>query len=99
MRALVLSVAILPGVLPTAGCQQSAAHLPVVATAATPDNPPPPEPTSSGPLAVTWDQLDIGIRAESIYEPWMMKTSIKTLDGQPVRITGYMHGGVAVKEG
>jgi hypothetical protein len=52
-----------------------------------------------GPIPVTWEQLDVGIQAESVFEPWMMKTSIQALDGQLVRITGYMHGGVAVKEG
>ena len=99
MRGLLLIAAILPCLLPLCGCQQQVVtDLPAAAAAAIPNNPP-PAAVDPGPANVTWDQLDIGIRAESVYEPWMMKTSIQVLDDQPVRITGYMHGGVAVKEG
>jgi len=108
MHAMRLTTAILLGIVPMAGCQQQIADLPVAAAASLPSrdaqraNDPPAAttaPADSGPIEVTWEQLDVGIGAESVYEPWMMKTSIKALGGQQVRITGYMHGGVAVKEG
>jgi hypothetical protein len=108
MRAMRLTAAILGAIVPMAGCQQQVADLPVAVAASlpAPDAQPAGDqpatkatPTESGPIDVTWEQLDVGIGAESVYEPWMMKTSIKALDGQQVRITGYMHGGVAVKEG
>ena len=94
------------GLAVTAGCQRPAAELPAVASA-----PLQAEPVASvsgfatiekkdlDPTAITWDELDIGIQAESRFEPWMMKTSIQSLEGQRVRIIGYMHAGVAVKEG
>jgi hypothetical protein len=31
---------------------------------------------------------------DSVYQPWMMKHDVKVLDGKPVRIKGFMHGGV-----
>ncbi len=108
MRAMSLTAAIVLGIVPMAGCQQQVADLPIAAAASLPvpdaqpagDQPTATStPVDSGPIEVTWEQLDVGIGAESVYEPWMMKTSIKALDGQQVRITGYMHGGVAVKEG
>ena len=108
MHAMRLTTAILGAIVPMAGCQQQVADLPVAAAVSLPaldgqpagDQPATKTATAdSGPIDVTWEQLDVGIGAESVYEPWMMKTSIKALDGQQVRITGYMHGGVAVKEG
>jgi hypothetical protein len=87
------------------GCRRPAADLPAaVATIRTQPiaskaNHPTVEADSREPETITWDELDVDIHAESHYEPWMMKTSIRSLDEQPVRITGYMHGGVAVKEG
>lgn len=91
-----------------AGCQQAAGELPVAS--ATPDSPlagqaadnkaeARPESADVAPLALTWEQLEVGIPPDSVFQPWMMKTSIKSLAGRSVRLTGYMHGGVAVRSG
>jgi hypothetical protein len=53
----------------------------------------------SGPLALRWNELEVGIPPDSVFQPWMMKTSIKSLEGRPIRITGYMHGGLAQTAG
>jgi hypothetical protein len=100
------TAALLLGLVWAGGCQRPTAELPTATATAIQT-----QPAVSGssrtlnddgrrePSAITWDELDVGIHAESRFEPWMMKTSIQSLEGQPVRITGYMHGGVAVKEG
>jgi hypothetical protein len=31
---------------------------------------------------------------DSVYQPWMLTTSIKSLEGKPVRIKGWMNGAV-----
>jgi hypothetical protein len=41
-----------------------------------------------------WERLDIGMEPDSVYQPWMLTTAIKVLEGQPVRIKGWMHGAV-----
>jgi hypothetical protein len=86
------------GLVLSVGCQRPVPELPAAAATAVPTQPV-AEKNRLEPTEITWDELDIGIHAESRFEPWMMKTSIQSLEGQRVRITGYMHGGVAVKEG
>jgi hypothetical protein len=106
MRVLPAIAALLLGPIVVGGCQRPVAELPAAAASiqAQPAGrvaalPPSTSESPREPAAIAWDELDVGIHAESRFEPWMMKTSIQSLDGQPVRITGYMHGGVAVKEG
>lgn len=101
MRALLPRTVILSGALAAVGCGQQVPELPAAAASSVhPSDPPPAAAIAPAePARVTWDQLDIGIQAESKFEPWMMTTLIKSLEGQTVRITGYMHGGIAVKEG
>jgi hypothetical protein len=88
-----------------AGCQRHWGESPVtaavgpVASRPAVENEAPSPPNQSGLLAIAWDELDVGIPAGSVFEPWMMKTSIKSLEGQSVRITGYMHGGLAISKG
>lgn len=92
MRLIGLLMVLLTGL--AAGCQKHVAELPVAATTAARHRMPiDTQDGASVPLPIKWDELDIGIEAASVYEPWMMKTSIKSLDGQPVRITGYIHAG------
>jgi hypothetical protein len=93
MAALVWGLA---GVI---GCQRPVSDLPAAALSIQAEQPAAATSGKSDPAAVDWQELDVDIHAESRFEPWMMKTSIQSLDGQAVRITGYMHGGVAVKEG
>jgi hypothetical protein len=55
----------------------------------------PPEPEKpKGPEDITWERLDIGMEPDSVYQPWMLTTSIKVLEGKPVRIKGWMNGAV-----
>jgi hypothetical protein len=57
-----------------------------------------PAGTDSGPRRVTWEQLDLGMEPNSVYQPWMMKTSVAELEGQPIKITGFMGGAIFQKE-
>jgi hypothetical protein len=98
---------LLLGLLPIAvGCQRPLGELPRAAVVeqvgsaqAGSNDPVPLPPAETGPIKIAWDELDVGIQAESVYEPWMMKTSIKVLEGQSVRITGYIHPGLLQKDG
>jgi hypothetical protein len=47
-----------------------------------------------GPEDITWERLDIGMEPDSVFQPWMLTTSIKVLEGKPVRIKGWMNGAV-----
>jgi hypothetical protein len=46
------------------------------------------------PLAITWEQLDVAMEPDSVFEPWMMTTQIKALEGRQVRLAGYMCGAI-----
>jgi len=52
----------------------------------------------SGPLKITWEALDIGMAPDSLFEPWMMTTRVKSLEGKQVRIVGYMSGAIFQKD-
>jgi hypothetical protein len=93
-----------------AGCQQAVlppqpavtttpviapANQPVATKTTQPAPPDQPPPTQS----ITWEQLDIGMEPDSVYQPWMMKHDIKLLDGKPVRLKGFMHGAVFQRTG
>lgn len=54
----------------------------------------PAEPEPPKTEDITWKRLDIGMEPDSVYQPWMLTTSIKVLEGKPIRIKGYMHGAV-----
>ena len=100
MRGRLLKTAILSGLLAASGCQPQVPALPAAAVrSAAPSSLPAAAPAPAELSLLTWDQLDIGIPAESKFEPWMMTTWIKSHAGQRVRITGYMHAGIAVKSG
>jgi hypothetical protein len=43
---------------------------------------------------ISFDDLIIGVQADVVYRPWMMKERPKELDGKKVRISGFMHGGI-----
>ena len=58
-----------------------------------PEKPPEPE-KPKGPEDITWERLDIGMEPDSVFQPWMLTTSIKLLEGKPVRIKGWMNGAV-----
>ena len=62
------------------------------------DTTPVVEPVRPLPPPVTedikWERLDIGMEPDSVFQPWMLNTSIKALEGKPVRIKGWMNGAV-----
>ena len=106
MRVLAAIAVLMLGLLGSAGCGRPVPELPAAAATtiqsqpiASVTGPPAADRVPLEPTAITWDELDVGIHAESRFEPWMMKTSIQSLEGQPVRITGYMHAGVPVRDG
>ena len=80
------------------GCQSYVAPVPPPAERPT-VNPakresPPKQITSAGPQTVEWEQLDLGMEPDSVYESWMLTTRVKALEGQHVRITGFMSGAI-----
>jgi hypothetical protein len=85
-----------------AGCQRQAASRaevpPRVTTApAEAQKEPAAVKPPSGPQDVPWEQLDLGMEPDSVYEPWMLTTRVKILEGQPIRITGFMSGAILQK--
>jgi hypothetical protein len=54
--------------------------------------------TPERPLAITWDDLDIPLPADSTYESWMLTSRAKAVLDRYVRITGHMYGGIAQKD-
>src|SRR5687767_695669 len=75
---------VLPSLVLLAGCQRQLGELPAAAVSRpvvsvqAEDEEVPLPPADTGPVAITWEELDVGIQAETVYEPWMMKTSIKS---------------------
>jgi hypothetical protein len=51
-----------------------------------------------GPVSITWDELNIPIDPDARFEPWMLTTGIKSLEGETVHISGFMYPGVFQKE-
>jgi len=78
-------------------CAPPASPLPVAPVKHVQPAPPvrpaaPPKPPATED--VSWERLDIGMEPDSVYQPWMLTTSIKALEGKPVRIKGWMNGAV-----
>ena len=48
-------------------------------------------PKSGVVHAITFDDLNCGMQADIVFRPWMLTERVKELDGQRVRIAGYMH--------
>lgn len=57
-----------------------------------PVKPDPEKP--AGPEDITWQRLDIGMEPDSVFQPWMLNTSVKVLEGKQIRIKGWMNGAV-----
>jgi hypothetical protein len=96
MRNLLKLLAVLPlgfgGCLPVAPppVSPSAEQTDPPTTAPSVEQKPAPPVTEE----LKWERLDIGMEPDSVYQPWMLTTAIKVLEGQPVRIKGWMHGAV-----
>jgi hypothetical protein len=46
---------------------------------------------------ISFDDLNCGMQADIVFRPWMLTDRVKELDGQRVRIAGYMHPDVKQK--
>lgn len=52
-------------------------------------------PSAPGePLDISFDDLVIGMQADVVYRPWMLTDAAKSVDGQKVKLVGYVHPGV-----
>jgi hypothetical protein len=49
-----------------------------------------PQPATARNLK--WEEIDLPLGSEARLQPWMITTALKSHDGRPVRITGYMYG-------
>lgn len=81
---LLLVVALAAGCNPSPPSRPPEVKTPVPAAPAEP-----PEP-----WAITYDDLDIGLKPDQDYEPWMMTVNVERMLGRRVRIEGFMSGGV-----
>ena len=91
---LLLATSLVAGCTPSIPESQRPTKTVAIEKAATPaEKAPEPEPP---PVTedVKWERLDIGMEPDSLYQPWMMTTAIKVLEGKPVRIKGWMNGAV-----
>ena len=48
-------------------------------------------PKSNTVHEISFDDLNCGMQADIVFRPWMLTDRVKELDGQRVRIAGYMH--------
>ena len=73
----------------------SAAHGKAGEGAKPPVRPTARRPAKPGePLEISFDDLVIGMQADVVYRPWMLTERAKEIDGQTVRLVGYVHPGV-----
>ncbi|WP_425618256.1 hypothetical protein NA78x_001958 [Anatilimnocola sp. NA78] len=49
------------------------------------------------PIKITFDNIILGMQANMVYRPWMLKDEQKELDGQRVSLTGVMYPGDSTK--
>jgi hypothetical protein len=92
---LLSSVLVIAGCVPPTPSSSPGVSLKPTATNSQLVEPKPPKPEPPPAIEdITWERLDIGMEPDSVYQPWMMKTSIKVLEGKPVRIKGFMNGAV-----
>ncbi|WP_254507036.1 hypothetical protein [Anatilimnocola floriformis] len=85
---MLLAATLLAGCAPTPPVSPTA---PVKPVDTTPIVAPPSPPVTED---LKWERLDIGMEPDSVFQPWMLTTSIKVLEGKPVRIKGWMNGAV-----
>jgi hypothetical protein len=52
---------------------------------------------SSTPERISFDDLNCGMQADIVFRDWMLTDRVKELDGQVVRVAGYMHPDVKQK--
>lgn len=44
---------------------------------------------------ITFDDLNLGMQADMVFRDFLLSERVRELDGQKVRLIGYMHGGVS----
>ena len=79
------------------GCQRPVAELPrpnTVSAGHPPANEPASAPADTSPRTIKWDDIDLPLGSDAKFQPWMLTTALKALDGRTVRIAGYMYGDV-----
>ncbi len=47
---------------------------------------------------ISFDDLNLGMREDMVYRPFLLTDRVKELDGKRLSIIGYMHGGVESKK-
>src|SRR5258708_1652283 len=88
LSATLLSLA-LSGCVPPASPTAQVTPTATVSPPASETQKPAPEPEKPPAVEdIAWERLDIGMEPDSVYQPWMLKTSIQVLEGKPVRIKG-----------
>lgn len=50
------------------------------------------------PEEISFDDLVIGMQADIVFRPWMLSDRVKEIDGQSVRLIGYVHPGVETQK-
>ena len=48
---------------------------------------------------ITFDDLNIGMQADMVFRDFLLNDRVRELDGQKVRLIGYMDGGVSQTKG
>jgi hypothetical protein len=93
-------LALLPAASFVLGCGREMTTLPPATVVSATAKPPAPKPAENeGPMAITWEQLDLPIPPDSVFEPWMMTTRVEALESKQVRIEGFMFGGLLQTSG
>jgi uncharacterized protein DUF3299 len=79
------------------GCGPAANELAPIAPAAAASSPasePTTAVTQAGPIALKWEEIDLPLGEDGIFQKWMVTTALAALEGQAVRISGTMYGDV-----
>ncbi|MDX1948240.1 MAG: hypothetical protein SFU86_22810 [Pirellulaceae bacterium] len=89
----------LAAVLVVTGCLPAANRpaRPVAIPAKAPVEPKSSQPVETSPISLTWEEIDLGMEPDSVYQPWMRTARVRDLEGKTVRITGYMCGAIFQK--
>lgn len=87
----------LPRLLLITWCALLCGCLTPLATPVTSADAPPADPPAAQPkadpdavLAISYDDLDLPMEPDTLFEDWMLTQRVRDLDGKRVRITGFM---------
>jgi hypothetical protein len=71
------------------GCRQESPSL-VTAEVVEPAESAPEKKSRAGPRELSFEDLNIDLKPDSVFEPWMLPLRIEELEGQRVRLRGFM---------